>query len=522
MIERLIDLKNNEINFNQVRKFNLKDLQVLLKELQILTQLSESNQEERVSDLDPLSIDSLWAEVNVELAEKVKNPNQDGLCGQELACDYFWVTRNNVVDMPVLMNRVAAIMASHNDSTSYFMPKDKRSGWNTAEYYEFPPLPFKVPEDYFVNELLYSDPDVMRHFLNQENDIQEEGLLVHCDDMKVFINNLDWLMEFFVPELDDYARREGKFAQLLIDSAYYKANYRVIFKDQDELTDTLEEVGRVNESTQIDWKQFPLGEMLKRKWVDFNGSLSTAKKNAEKILSSWASPVRGDLAFEGSFLRQHKDSRGKSHALNAWFIRVSLLALEQNLPEKKKPVIDDNFIQQLVRLSVQETGPLLAKEFLLNNGIHFVIEPHLPKTRLDGAAFRLVNGSPVIALTLRYDRIDYFWFTLLHELAHHVLHLQEDRKMVFIDEFDYTTDCSECIKEEDEANSLATNALISSDAWIKSGLTQKYTSEKVKSFAKELGIHPAIPAGRIRKEKNNYRILSKLVGSGRVRNLFSD
>ena len=34
------------------------------------------------------------------------------------------------------------------------------------------------------------------------------------------------------------------------------------------------------------------------------------------------------------------------------------------------------------------------------------------------AALKLGDGTPVIALTLRYDRIDNFWFCLLHELAH--------------------------------------------------------------------------------------------------------
>ena len=49
--------------------------------------------------------------------------------------------------------------------------------------------------------------------------------------------------------------------------------------------------------------------------------------------------------------------------------------------------------------------------------------PHLPRTHLDGAALKSHEGRPVIGLTLRYDRIDNFWFTLLHELAHVGLHL---------------------------------------------------------------------------------------------------
>ena len=47
-----------------------------------------------------------------------------------------------------------------------------------------------------------------------------------------------------------------------------------------------------------------------------------------------------------------------------------------------------------------------------------MIVEHLPKTRIDGACFWLEDGSPVIAMSLRYERIDHFWHTLFHEVAH--------------------------------------------------------------------------------------------------------
>ena len=42
------------------------------------------------------------------------------------------------------------------------------------------------------------------------------------------------------------------------------------------------------------------------------------------------------------------------------------------------------------------------------------------------------------------------------------------------------------------------------------------------AFAEELGVHPAIVAGRIRKEADNYVILRDLIGRGEVRKHFSD
>lgn len=49
-------------------------------------------------------------------------------------------------------------------------------------------------------------------------------------------------------------------------------------------------------------------------------------------------------------------------------------------------------------------------------------------------SLKLPNGSPVVALTLRYDRLDNFWFTLFHKLAHVALHLEKDDVEAFFDD----------------------------------------------------------------------------------------
>src|ERR1044071_7576095 len=69
-------------------------------------------------------------------------------------------------------------------------------------------------------------------------------------------------------------------------------------------------------------------------------------------------------------------------------------------------------------MSTRDNGPRRAIDELKNKGISVVIMPPLPGTFLDGAAMASPSGVPVVGLTLRHDRIDNFWYTLLHELAH--------------------------------------------------------------------------------------------------------
>jgi HTH-type transcriptional regulator/antitoxin HigA len=270
----------------------------------------------------------------------------------------------------------------------------------------------------------------------------------------------------------------------------------------------------------LDWGKFPIKEMLKREWFDFKGNLADAKETVEELITSWAAPL-GDFAFQqAAQLRQHIRGNGQAddYALTAWRIRISLLAMELDLPAYQPGTINHDFAHELVKLSFLKDGPLLAREFLQKNGIRFVVEPHLPKTHLDGAALRLPDGSPVTALTLRYDRIDNFWFTLCHELAHLALHQGEDGWEVFLDDLE----SKEINDIEGEADKWASEALIPKEMWEASGLSQlpHPAASAVLEFATKHRIHPAIPAGRIRRERQNYRMLSKLVGNRQVRKLF--
>lgn len=266
-------------------------------------------------------------------------------------------------------------------------------------------------------------------------------------------------------------------------------------------------------------QRFPLGDMIKRGWFhDFSGTVGEARKQLEDLMVSFLGPLRGKWVIPAlNRQRIRGRSTADEHALLAWRIRVASEAMRRSLPEFRAGSVSDEFLSEVVKLSYLDQGPLLAREFLNKNGIHLVVEKHLPKTFLDGAAMTLPDGTRVVALTLRHDRLDNFWFTLLHELAHLALHLDGDEVDAIFDNLDESsTDAW-----EREADAKACEALIPTDSWKVSRLTAKYSEESVRRFADHLRIHPAIVAGRIRFEKNNYQLLGDLVGRGCVRKLFT-
>lgn len=177
--------------------------------------------------------------------------------------------------------------------------------------------------------------------------------------------------------------------------------------------------------------------------------------------------------------------------------------------------LDLSWLKQLAKLSRKDDGPIKAQELLKKHGIVLIIERNIPGMEVDGAAF-LVESVPVIGLTLRRDALDNFWFTLLHEVAHVILHFRTGLASGFFDDVENV----EVDEFEEEANKFASDLLVPEEVWFRSPARIAKTSSPIENLAKQLDIAPAIVYGRIRFERKNYTIFSDKIGRGTVRKLF--
>jgi HTH-type transcriptional regulator/antitoxin HigA len=203
----------------------------------------------------------------------------------------------------------------------------------------------------------------------------------------------------------------------------------------------------------------------------------------------------------------------------AWLCRIKDEAQDLAAPSFDGAKLTSKTISHLVRLSKSDSGPRDAIDFLKKLGIRVVIESSLPGMRTDGASFVLKNIGPVIGLTLRYDRLDSFWFTLLHEIAHIILHLRSNSEAVFVDSIeDEDADPTES-EIEAEADAFAKDSFVPRDAWLRSDAFRLGTEMAILALAKKCDIHPAIVAGRLRFERKRFEAFSQLLGVGQVRGL---
>lgn len=273
----------------------------------------------------------------------------------------------------------------------------------------------------------------------------------------------------------------------------------------------------------IEWDRFPVKAMAKLGWIP---KVKNVESRAEELIRDLIRRAGGPAVAGAALYRKNDYARANAktdpYALKAWCWKVLADANEARPPVSyKSGTITLDFLSQLSRLSWSDEGPRLAKEFLAKHGIALVAVRHLSRTYLDGAALKLADGTPVVGLTLRYDRIDSFWFCLLHELAHLGRHMDSDGDAVFVDDLTLReTEGSRRNPKEAQADQWAEEALVPSAIWETSEARRNPTPMAVVSLSRALQVHPAIVAGKIRHEQKNYRLLSHFVGTGHVRPQF--
>lgn len=260
-------------------------------------------------------------------------------------------------------------------------------------------------------------------------------------------------------------------------------------------------------------------EMVRRKWIQPKPNVVDKVAERGEALFSFLFGAKTAYATPAHFKgRKSAPKIGlvDEVATMAWIAHITEFARLQRREVTFNAVnLDDGFIRRVAKLSVTPDGPVRALKELRKIGICVVTETALPGMSVDGASLHPPGVGPVVGLTLRHDRLDNFWFTLFHELGHIALHLASPSAEVFIDSIEDFADDE--IEAEAEANAFAKDGLIPRDTWLRSDAHRYGRESGVVQLARQLGIHTAIVAGRVRYERREYGMLHNLIGQGEVR-----
>jgi HTH-type transcriptional regulator/antitoxin HigA len=189
--------------------------------------------------------------------------------------------------------------------------------------------------------------------------------------------------------------------------------------------------------------------------------------------------------------------------------RVKQIARRMVVPPFSTSALRDA-LPKLKTMTIEPEETRHVPRFLSECGVRFVIVQALPGAKIDGVCFWIKNGTaPVIGMSLRFDRVDNFWFVLRHEIEHVLRGDGKSAAMIDADLED--TDSSALPPEEVAANGAALDFCVPKhemDEWI--ARKAPYFSEKdLIGFARRIRVHPGLVAGQLRKRTGNYKLFTR-------------
>jgi HTH-type transcriptional regulator/antitoxin HigA len=190
----------------------------------------------------------------------------------------------------------------------------------------------------------------------------------------------------------------------------------------------------------------------------------------------------------------------------AWLYRVKQMALD--LPAAKFSASAlRGAVPKLRTLLVSPDAARKVPSIMMEAGVRYVIVESLPSAKIDGVCFWLNDRTPVIGMSLRYDRIDNFWFVLRHEVEHVLQGHGKGSAMLDIElEKDRAGTGHNISAEERVANKAAAEFCVPREK-LENFIARKapmFSERDIRGFAANLKIHPGIVAGQLQHETERY------------------
>lgn len=254
------------------------------------------------------------------------------------------------------------------------------------------------------------------------------------------------------------------------------------------------------------YSRFPIKDMIRRNWISAGVCIDELEQSVRDFFG--IDDEECPLIFAA---KQNAKAYGQeiSPVNRAWLQRVKNLAREQITDGRFNPVSAQQAVERLSALLLSPEEIRHVPRILSETGIRFVIVETLPGSRLDAACFWLDDNSPVIGMSLRYDRIDNFWFALRHEMEHVIR--GDGRNGVILDE-DIAVSADNLPPQEQAANAAAADFCVPSgkleNYLIRTG-QYAFSEQKVTAFAGVNKIHPGLVVGQLQNRTGKYHMLRK-------------
>ena len=249
----------------------------------------------------------------------------------------------------------------------------------------------------------------------------------------------------------------------------------------------------------------PIAEMIKRCWIDAEDARDVPA--VERGLAKFFGVSSTDeIPILPHAAKKTVVGPEVTPPQLAWLYRVQKIAQDMLVA----PYSQQSVAAAITKLAALRRSPEELRKvprILAEAGIRFVIVESLSSAKIDGVCFWLNDRSPVIGMSIRFDRVDNFWFVLRHELQH-VLE-RHGLAGPIIDaelEGDKAGTGPDIPEEERVANQAAAEFCVPKDqmdAFIKR--KDPFFSEiDLLGFARTIGVHPGLVAGQLQRRTGRF------------------
>jgi HTH-type transcriptional regulator / antitoxin HigA len=241
---------------------------------------------------------------------------------------------------------------------------------------------------------------------------------------------------------------------------------------------------------------FPVKELIKRGWIETSENTDVVE---QRFLEFFGMSSLDDSPKFAHAARKTEYTSVSSKIQLAWLNRAKQVAKAVRVTKYSDRVLREAILQ--MRSCIEYTDEIKNVSTILGGaGVRLVIVEHLPGSKMDGACF-WIDGSPVIALSLRFDRVDNFWFSLFHEIDHILNGEGKDQPIYELIEQDASS--SDLPQNEVRANKAAANYCIPTEQMedFVARHDPLFSKAAILGFARRLHVHPGVAVGQLQGRK---------------------
>lgn len=254
------------------------------------------------------------------------------------------------------------------------------------------------------------------------------------------------------------------------------------------------------------YSQFPVREMLRRGWVRTSENVEVLERRFCEFFNIQTVDAMPELCHNAK--KTHATAETTPLQL-AWLYRVRAMASQQVVPAYSKLRLTVA-LEKLKTLILAPEEVRQAPRVLAEAGVRLVFVEALAGSKMDGACFWLDGTKPVIGMTLRFDRIDNFWFVLRHEIEHVLREDGRAEKVAVID--DNVGDIAENLPECERIANAAGADFCVPPAELENFIARVqpyFSEEKVLRFAQRINVHPGLVVGQLQRRLDRHDFLRK-------------